>query len=134
MKLIVCLDDQNGMLFHGRRQSRDKVLCENILDTFGNAGLYMNAYSAKLFPANENEIHIGDDLSAKISGYWFVENLDMLPYADRITELVVYRWNRVYPADLYFPIEVVLKRLKLTQSRTFEGNSHPRITEEIYKL
>ena len=28
MKLIVCLDDGDGMLFNNRRQSRDKAVCE----------------------------------------------------------------------------------------------------------
>ena len=30
MKLIVCLDDNNGMMFNKRRQSRDRVLIENV--------------------------------------------------------------------------------------------------------
>ena len=32
MKLIVCLDDKNGMMFNKRRQSRDRVLIENVLE------------------------------------------------------------------------------------------------------
>ena len=30
MKLIVCLDDKNGMLFMKKRQSRDRLLIEDV--------------------------------------------------------------------------------------------------------
>ena len=31
MRVIVAVDDRNGMLFHNRRQSQDRVLRERIL-------------------------------------------------------------------------------------------------------
>ena len=31
MRVIVCVDDNGGMLFNHRRQSRDRVLCERVL-------------------------------------------------------------------------------------------------------
>ena len=31
MHVIVCLDDKEGMLFHGRRQSRDREVVGEIL-------------------------------------------------------------------------------------------------------
>ena len=31
MKIIACLDDNNGLLFNNRRQSRDRVVIEDIL-------------------------------------------------------------------------------------------------------
>lgn len=30
MRLIVCLDDKNGMAFNHRRQSRDRIVTEKI--------------------------------------------------------------------------------------------------------
>ena len=30
MRVIVCVDDNGGMLFNHRRQSRDRVLCERV--------------------------------------------------------------------------------------------------------
>ena len=33
MILISCIDDRGGLLFHGRRLSRDRVLCQDVLRT-----------------------------------------------------------------------------------------------------
>ena len=45
-------------------------------------------------------------------------------------KIILYRWNRVYPADLYFDID--LKNWHLKESNDFAGSSHDKITEEIY--
>ena len=49
MILIVCVDDNKGMMFNHRRQSQDRVLRRHILDRVGDAKLWMNGYSAKMF-------------------------------------------------------------------------------------
>ena len=35
MKIIVCLDDYGGMLFNSRRQSRDRMLIDDIMMDLG---------------------------------------------------------------------------------------------------
>ena len=35
MKIIVCVDNQNGMMFNHRRQSQDRVLRKRILELTG---------------------------------------------------------------------------------------------------
>ena len=47
MILIVCIDDNKGMMFNHRRQSQDRVLRRHILDMVGNGKLWMNEYSGK---------------------------------------------------------------------------------------
>ena len=39
MKIIACLDDNNGLLFNNRRQSRDRVVIEDILKDCHNSKL-----------------------------------------------------------------------------------------------
>ena len=51
MKLIVCLDDRNGMSFLGRRQSQDALLRKDLLAYVAGSALSMNAYSAAQFEA-----------------------------------------------------------------------------------
>ncbi len=126
MKLIVCLDDNNGMLFNERRQSRDRVLIENLLELCKGETLYTNEYSAKLFP--ENSVVVCEDFSNLTIGYIFVENFT-IPQ-EKITEIVVYKWNRVYPADAYF--NIALDSWTLTEAVDFVGSSHEKITREIY--
>ncbi|MBR5246919.1 MAG: ribonuclease Z [Clostridia bacterium] len=126
MKLIVCLDDNNGMMFNNRRQSRDRVLIENVLELCEGEKLYTNEYSAKLFP--ENSVEITDCIEIIGNAYCFVENFTV--NEENVEEIIVYKWNRVYPVDTYFNID--LKNWTLTEMVDFEGSSHEKITREIY--
>lgn len=127
MKLIVCLDDNNGMMFNKRRQSRDRVLIENVLELCKGEKLYTNDYSVSLFP--ENAVEIFDNIEDIENAYCFAENFTVNEeYAD---EIVVYKWNRVYPADVHFNID--LGCWSLTETVDFEGSSHEKITREIYR-
>ena len=49
MKIIACLDDNNGLLFNNRRQSRDRVVIEDILKDCHNSKLWINNFSKSLF-------------------------------------------------------------------------------------
>jgi hypothetical protein len=126
MKLIVCLDDQNGMMFNKRRQSRDKILIENMMELCKGKKLYANEYSSKLFP--ENTVEIMGNPAETEDGYCFAE--DFIVSEDNVEEIIVYKWNRVYPADTYFNID--LENWNLTEIIDFEGSSHEKITRERY--
>ena len=49
MKVIVCVDDNNGMMFNNRRQSRDRILIEDVVKNVVGGNLLMAPYSAPLF-------------------------------------------------------------------------------------
>ena len=75
MKLIVCVDKSNGMLFNNRRQSQDKVLREKLLSLVGEDRLFLNAYSARQFENNEKLTVCEDFLAmAGEDDFCFVEN------------------------------------------------------------
>ncbi len=135
MNVIVCLDDRGGMMFNHRRQSRDQVLLEKVLSLTENAVLRMNPYSARLFPEQESSrIYAGEDfLNRSEPGDWcFVENCALEEWEGQIEALVVFRWNRVYPADQYFDLSLEDGRWKLQETEEFSGHSHQRITMEVY--
>ena len=136
MKVIVCLDDRYGMLFNHRRQSSDRVLCNRIVALTENDILRMNSYSAQLFSEQGLHMLVDGDFLEKANGddYCFVENSDITPYAEKVNAVIIYRWNRVYPSDVKFPAELFSQRWRLTSRCDFVGNSHERITEEIYTL
>ena len=129
MKLIVCLDDRNGMTFLGRRQSQDALLRKDLLAYVAGSTLSMNAYSAAQFEAG-SPICITEQPTA--CGYWFVENLPVEPLLP-LEELVIYRWNRHYPSDKKFPLALALEGLQLAHTAHFPGSSHEKITREVYK-
>ena len=132
MNLIVCLDDHRGMLFHNRRQSSDKNVCQKIRELCQEKKLWMNAYSGYLFADQAFNIHIDEDflLRAGEDDYCFVENKDTKPYLCRAKSVTVFCWNRHYPADLYFP--ELKPEFALISREEFSGNSHEKITMEVF--
>lgn len=133
MKLIVCLDDKQGMLFNHRRQSRDRHLIADLVSHVGEQPLYITAYSKPLFDGHDLDLRITESPieAAKNGGYCLIETLDPAPYADHIDELVIYRWNRHYPADVHFTLSLDAYTLESTVE--FVGSSHDKITKEVWK-
>ncbi|MGN0964466.1 MAG: ribonuclease Z [Dysosmobacter sp.] len=132
MIAVVCVDDRNGMLFHHRRQSQDRLLREDLLSRCPGR-LWMNAYSAKLFTGHEVRLAVNEDfLSLAGPEEWcFVEDRPLAPHLDRLEGLVVYRWNRAYPADVHLDLD--LSDFQLESGQDFSGSSHETITREIYR-
>ena len=133
MKVIICLDDNGGMLFNNRRQSRDKEVLKDIIDSLKGNKLYASAFSQKLFSDYADSVIIDDDFLTKASenDLCFVENKP-LKSVSGINEIIVYKWNRIYPAD--FKCDIDLSKYKLVESIDFKGFSHEKITKEIYRL
>ena len=135
MNIIICIDDNNGMLFHQRRQSRDIALYKHILQLTDGKRLLMNEYSAKQFLKEQyqNIIVQSDFLDiAQEQDYCFIENTDISEYGNDIQKIILYRWNRVYPADYYFQFPINKDVWKLQKVSDIKGNSHDVITEEVY--
>lgn len=130
MNLIVCLDDDNGLLFNHRRQSRDRALRADLLASLGGAPLWVSAYTAAQFE-EDAPLRVDDAFWEKAgAGEWcFAESLPPEGTWERVERLIVYRWNRRYPADVRLtPPEL----LTLAGSRDFPGSSHERLTREVY--
>lgn len=123
MILIVCLDDDNGMMFNNRRQSKDLLVRKRILELVGDGKIWMSEYSKGQF---EEEILICENISE--ADYVFAENPDDIIGVE-FDKVIVYRWNRRYPADRSLTIE----GKTIVGTYEFAGNSHEKITEEIYQ-
>lgn len=136
MTLIVCVDDRFGMLFNRRRQSKDQALRADMLELTKNHKLWMNGYSASQFAENAGNICVHEAFleQADPKDYCFVENADIAQYAPVASSVILYRWNRVYPADLRFPAELFADRWHLESRVDFPGTSHETITREVYAL
>ena len=121
------------MLFNHRRLSRDRRVCEKILDYSNEKELWMNAYSRKLFTdlTDINSIQVDEEFLDKSQSICFVKNQDITPYLPKIDTLVLFQWNRDYPADFFFTVD--LSQWNLISTEDFEGTSHEKITMEVYK-
>ena len=135
MKIIVCLDDYGGMLFNHRRQSRDRVLIDDMISDLGYKKLRILKYSEILFPTHIGRYEVVDDLFEDCDDdcVCFVENVDIKPYIDRISSVTVYNWNKVYPRDFVFDINLENEGFSLMSSCEFEGYSHEKIRKEVYE-
>ena len=117
MKIIICLDDNNGLMFNNRRQSRDSTIIDNIFEIIGSANLYINDFLEK----------------CQKDDYCFVENADFEKHIDKINTIIIYRWNRSYPFDKKFNTDF-LTSFHLESSIDFAGTSHDKITREEFLI
>ena len=130
MTLIFCIDEERGIAFGGRRQSRDRELYKDIISDAANKQITMSAYSAKLF--DSGNIYVSDTPTQEDDIYFLeLKNpKDIIPLANRV---VVYNWNRLYPSDVKFDAEMSSLGFSLVEKQDIKGFSHEKITKEIYE-
>lgn len=135
MKIILTLDDSNGMLFNHRRQSSDIVVKNRIKDFIHGELLYLNAYSAEQFKDTDIPLSVNEDFLHKAGRreYCFVETEKLSDVKEDIEEFVIFRWNRRYPND--FVLDVLREQcgMACVSAEEFAGRSHERITMEIWR-
>ena len=133
MKLILFLDERGGMLFLGKRQSKDSAAREYILKMTAGHRLWMNGYSAGQFEGAEG-ISLSESpmRDAGAEDYVLIENLPVT--LDAASEVILFLWNRHYPSDIRFDIaRLTGAGFRLAETREFAGTSHEKITVEFYR-
>ena len=130
--VAVCLDDRGGMLFFGRRQSRDRVLISELIQST-EGKVYINKFSELLFEPHREHVVICDDPMRECpdGGTVFVENLPLLPYFDDISQIILYKWNKNYPSDKR--IDIKFDAFRVVSDTAFVGSSHDKINKVILK-
>lgn len=120
------------MLFNRRRVSRDRRQQEDLLALCGDGRLWMDGYSAPLFSWAAARVTVDEDFLEKAGAgeLCFVEDRALAPAVDRVEAVVLYRWNRAYPADVRLDLD--LSGFQLAERTEFPGNSHEKITREFY--
>ena len=130
MQVIITVENRNGMLFNHRRVSRDQKISERILAYCKEKRLWMNAYSAKLFE-NNPQIRVSETFLEQKDAICFVEDQDVTPYLPEIDTIILFHWNRDYPADFFFTVD--LSEWNRIHQEEFAGKSHEKITMAVYK-
>lgn len=132
MKLIFCIDDKNGMMFFGKRQSQDKILREWIINHAADNKLFMSNYSAKQFGDLSGFIADDNYTDAATTGdYCFIEDKGYI--LENVSEIILCKWNRKYPADKFFDIDLKANKFKKIKNEDIVGSSHEKITIETYR-
>lgn len=132
MIIALCIDDNLGLRFNRRRQSRDRAVAADLLQSAGGRPLRTAPGSAILFP--EGTVAACEAFLERAGeGDWcFVEDRPLTPVLPKIEALVLYRWNRVYPADTYLDVIPWEAGWRLMSREEFPGHSHKLITKEVY--
>lgn len=130
LTVYLCLDDRNGLLFNGRRLSRDAHLLADMAAMVPDV-LTIDPFSEKLIAAAGIPYALtGEEIPE--NAHFFLENRDpeiLLPLAKT---LVIYRWNRHYPSDVRWEGSPADHGFSLSETTDFPGKSHETITKEVY--
>ena len=132
--VAITVDDKMGLAFNKRRQSRDRLLIDDICKKT-DKDIYISSYSALLFEEHKDRVKIVDDplRDCPDDGFCFVEMTELSPYVESISTLIVYHWNRLYPADKKLDIDIANCGFKMTAKYEFIGSSHDKITKGTYQ-
>ncbi len=135
LTVIVCVSDSGGMMFNKRRQSRDARVISDIVELVASQTLFVSDYSAPLFADSEvSIIAVSSPLeAAKPGDAVFIEDRALSPYASKISELIIYKWNREYPSDFHLDINPEGCGMALVSSLDFAGKSHEKVTRLVFK-
>ena len=117
MKLVVCLDENNGIKFFGKRQSQDELQRKNLFELIGNLKLFLTEYSYDLYKDIEFNFEIIDKNTEIIKNSVFLYEGDFLEkFLPSVDEIIVYFWNS----------------WKEIETFEFKGKSHEKITRKIF--
>ncbi len=138
MILISCIDDRGGLLFHGRRLSRDRVLCQDVLRTCAGPPVDGPRLPLPLLLPAGRPLQLHPDLGGlsrpgRPGEFCFLEDRPIRPFLDRVESMVLYHWNRRYPADLFLDLDPAALGWSLLGREEFPGSSHKKITKEVYR-
>lgn len=132
--LALCIDSRGGMTFNNRRQAKDMEVIADMASRFGEGGIFIAPYSAKMFQSFEN-VSVADSPidSADDGSLVFIENSEFLGNFDGIETVVIYRFGIPYPADRYFEYDLSSLGYKKISKDKFSTALHKKIEREVYK-
>lgn len=134
MIVIACVDDNMGMMFNNRRQSKDIVVIQKILEITKGQNLWMSRYSFEMFKDFDySNINVEEMLMSETpqGEYCFLEDKEIYPYQKWVDKVILFKWNRDYPYDKKFD-DIDLNNWKLVEREELIGNSHDKISMEVY--
>lgn len=133
MKISYCIAENAGLSFNGRRVSRDLKILENIKKEAGNGKICVENGSVGIFERLGIAVFcISSADDAEKDCIFFAES-ESEAYLDKSDTLVIYKFNRSYPADVFIPTEKINAEFELISAEDFQGASHEKITKEIYR-
>ena len=132
--LVALLDDGGGMMYNDRRQSRDRELISELMQSVSGT-VHIAQYSTQLFLPYPDRIKVCEDPLGQCGdgGICFIEDPRLIPSLSEVSTLIIYRWGKLYPKDLSFGYDPDKEGFTLTEESELVGSSHDKIWKGIYK-
>ena len=135
IEFVVCVEDRYGISFNKRLIGRDKLIDEFLIESLDGSEVFVDDNYLKYSKDNRfkliSEFDFNEDSNKSITIYCTSEN--SLAYLDRSEEIIIYYWNRAYPADLYLDYDFIRTNYKLVEKiEEIEGSSHI-LAKEIWR-
>ncbi|MCR5718894.1 MAG: hypothetical protein K6F80_07660 [Oscillospiraceae bacterium] len=138
MVLFVCADPENGVAFNSRRQTSDTAVYADLcaFAESNRCGITMTEYSRKAvarYLTKFQPLGLQHPIFTEEPQGFFSELQDCGDFMsiEEYSEVVLYRWDHVYPADTYLQLD--LHSLCKIDEQVLSGSSHEKITKETYR-
>lgn len=124
------------MMFNNRRQTKDRIVIQKIKELVADNFLHLSEYSLPLFQGDNNLIVFGTRwfneviIKGEEKDFFFIEDSRPKDYECIIHRIILFCWNKTYPADSFFDID--LNNFEQKEEIEFEGYSHEKISMKIY--
>lgn len=138
MTLILMVDDGFGLAFGARRQSRDRELVRDVVRLANGRKIFAREYSRLIFDEAgiNNDTMTFCDEPTKAAGECDLVLLELAvkkSELDLAKKIIIYSWNRRYPATAKLDIDYIKANFELKEEFDFKGNSHDKLTRRVYE-
>lgn len=135
MTVIICVDNNGGILFNGKRQSKDRIFRKYLLDIVEkkNSRIAMSPYTYSQFKGDERKelTDVKEEFSFD-EDYIFLERAIPILW-EKVNNLILCCWNRDYPADEYFNLPIGVECI-LQKTEEIVSDSHTLTIETCQLL
>lgn len=135
MTVIICVDNNSGILFNGKRQSKDRMLRKYLLDIVekDNCRIAMTPYTYGQFQEDKRKelIDVKNTFSFD-EDYIFLEQSIPISW-EKVNNLILCCWNRDYPTDEYFNLPIGVECI-LQKTEEIVSDSHTLTIETCQLL
>ncbi len=133
--LVVTVDSRGGVIYNGRRQSRDRLLIKDLCEST-NGRIFISEYSLALFKGYEDRVVVSRDPLEECGDgeTCFIEGASFFNHLDSIGRIIMYDWGEPYPFDRRLELYSLIKGKEPIEEYEFEGYSHKKITKGIYLI
>ncbi len=123
-----------GMLFHGKRLSRDRKIINDMVNT-AKEPIYIDKYSEKLFEYHSQKYIVSENITNENNtfNYCFIENVHYKDLIYKAENLIIYNWSRKYPADIFLDIDLISTNFFIISTNSMKGNSHELVIRQVWK-